>query len=472
VQNCAARLATAVLLTFAVRAAWSQQQIPDGPRGNPYAPQPNQPYAPPSNLVPRSGPPYPLPPPPQPTINQALRYSLPNTGPALPPAAAPQAQAPPAAAPQAVLFQPGQIVARVGDKTILYADVAPTVEMILVPVLAKAKSDAERESIEAQREALTKSIVQQVVQNKMLLVEFERDIPAKLKNDPKERATQEAKINKSVRQSFEQSLAAAREKTATASQDDIDKLIRQDPTIMRLALLMRDHHLESPGELDMALRQYGTSLAQQVKDYGEHMMGIEAVRRKLDLGKSAKKKEVTHQELLDYYQGHVADYYIPAKARFEILTVKFSNFSDRAAAQRAIVEMGNAVFFGAPFAAVAKKHSQEPRASDGGYYDWVSPGGLASKPIDRAVFSLQVDRLSQIIEDDNGYHIVHVLERKEAGQVSFQEAQPDIKIAIENQRRAAEQQKYLADLRARSKVWTIFDPPTDVAAQPTSNTRR
>jgi parvulin-like peptidyl-prolyl isomerase len=82
----------------------------------------------------------------------------------------------------------------------------------------------------------------------------------------------------------------------------------------------------------------------------------------------------------------------------------------------------------------------------------------------RAVFTLEVDKLSQIIEDDAGFHIIRVIERKEAGQVSFLEAQPEIREAIESQRRAAEQQKYLTELRARTQVWTIYDPPDEVAS--------
>ena len=74
-------------------------------------------------------------------------------------------------------------------------------------------------------------------------------------------------------------------------------------------------------------------------------------------------------------------------------------------------------------------------------------------------------RLSQIIEDDSGFHIIHVLERKPAGQVSFQEAQPEIRKAIEKQRRDAEQQKFFVNLKSRTKVWTIYDPP-EPTAQP------
>jgi parvulin-like peptidyl-prolyl isomerase len=122
--------------------------------------------------------------------------------------------------------------------------------------------------------------------------------------------------------------------------------------------------------------------------------------------------------------------------------------------------MGNEVLLGGtPFAAVARKYSQEPHAQDGGYYDWVTAGSLASRPLDQAIFSLEIGKLSPIIEDHVGLHIVRVLERREAGYVSFQEAQPEIRKQIEAQKRAADQQKYLAEVRARTYVWTIYDPP-------------
>jgi PPIC-type peptidyl-prolyl cis-trans isomerase-like protein len=407
----------------------------------------------------------------QPPVNQSLRYPLPSAAPpvqqppapvvAPPPIVAPQPQSPPR--PQAVLFAPGQTVARVGDKTILYGDVAPTVNL----VIALARSDAERQALEYQREALTRSVLQQAVQSKMLLMEFERTIPSELKNKPKERAEAEAKMRKQVRRAFDTTLNAYREKLARASDDDIDKLMRQDATTVRLALLMKERKLESHGELDAALREFGTSLEQQINDFGDYMMGIEAARKQLGLDKSKPPKEITHEEMLDYYRAHEADYHIPAKASFEILTARFSNFGgDRAATHQAIVDMGNAVFFGAPLDQVARKHSQEPRADQGGQYQDITPGSLASKPIDRAVFTLETGKLSLIIEDEQGFHIIRVKNRTEAGQISFQEAQPKIREAIEAERRLAEQQKYLTELRARTQIWTIYDPPVEMAQRP------
>lgn len=395
---------------------------------------------------------------------QTYRYPLPTAQPP-PIAAQPQPTAANQPPPQAVLFQPGQIVARVGDKTILYGDVAPTVNLIL----ALTKNEAERQALEAQHEALVKSLVMQAAQQKMLLMEFERGMPSELRSDAKKRAEAETKLRKSVRNAFDRSLTTARDRLEQASEDDTEKLMRQDPSIMRLALLMKQRGLLSQGELDIALREMGTTLARQAKDYGEHMMGMEAVQTALGNSKHSKgkKHEITHQELLDYYQDHQADFQVPAKASFEILTARFARFeNDRARTHAHAAMMGNEVFLGGvPFVAVAKRHSQEPLAESGGQYENINPGSLASKTIDQAVFALEIGKLSQIIEDDQGFHILRVKQRTPAGVVAFEDAQPDIREKITAQKKLAEQQKYLAELRERTKIWTIYDPPAEAPGQ-------
>jgi peptidyl-prolyl cis-trans isomerase C len=230
---------------------------------------------------------------------------------------------------------------------------------------------------------------------------------------------------------------------------------------------MRDHELESMGELDAQLRHYGSSLEKQLRYYGENLLGQSIMRNHI-----RQNPDVTHQEMLDYYNAHAVDYALTAKARFEILTVKFANFPDRTQAWNAICAMGNEVFFGKVFAAVARQSSQEPNAANGGQYDWISQGSLASEPIDRAVFTLEVGKLSQVIEDATGFHIVRVQERQEAGSVSFVDAQPKIKEAIQKEKREADYKKFLVGLSTRTKVWTVFEEDVAIAKQPGSTMQR
>src|SRR4029079_3355301 len=106
-------------------------------------------------------------------------------------------------------------------------------------------------------------------------------MPSNYRNDKKKRAEAEDNLKKNVRKAFDATLSGYREKIANASPDEIEKIIRQDPTVVRLAVLMKEKHLETLGELDVPLRQYGTSLEQQIRDFGEYQMGLEAARKKM-----------------------------------------------------------------------------------------------------------------------------------------------------------------------------------------------
>lgn len=179
---------------------------------------------------------------------------------------------------------------------------------------------------------------------------------------------------------------------------------------------------------------------------------------------------VRHEELLTYYHAHFDEYKFPAKARFEELRIDFSKHRDKEEAWRLICELGNRVARGAPWADVAKAHSDGPHAETGGRYDWTSKGSLKTAAIDQAIFELPVGRASRVIEDQRGYSIVRVVERKEAGVESFEEAQVGIRDKIKAKRRIEAQNVAMKKFKEkhRSTIWTVFEGPS-IAGQPVSN---
>ena len=137
--------------------------------------------------------------------------------------------------------------------------------------------------------------------------------------------------------------------------------------------------------------------------------------------------------------------------------VEFRHYRNEKSALREIAELGNEVLRGAPLNAVAKRSGQGPRHEQGGQYDWTTQGSLRSDPLDEAIFSLPMGKLSQIIRDDDGLHIIRVIERTEAGREPFKDAQVEIKKQIRDERRKKRLDEYIGDLRAQTPVWTIFD---------------
>jgi parvulin-like peptidyl-prolyl isomerase len=442
-----------------------------------FAPPPQQPVVPPFVPPQPAGPQF------QPPPNQFVQ---PQPGPAVAPTAPPPGPYQPAAGPSVpfipgfdpneapaanpgppgVLFQPSQIVATVGNLYILYGDVSPTVEQMIGPALAKA-SPEEREQIEMVRPRLVQQVTRQLVEQKILYLEFERELESKAGREKMAEIRQD--ISRKMRESFERELYKMREKVMTATPEELQDLAKRDSLLARLAILMKEHQIETLADLDTVLRRYGSSLEKMQRNYLEINLGRMSIAEKLKT-----KQEVSHLEMLQYYREHADDFAVKARARFEILTVKFANFPNKELAWRQIAAMGNDVFLGTPFATVAKRGSQEPHADKGGYYDWTTENSLASDVINNAVFTLEPGKLSPILEDDKGFHIVRVIERQPAGYIPFTDAQVKIKELINRQRQDAAVKAHLEQLRAKTVVWTIFDAesPANMAQQPSNSSQR
>jgi hypothetical protein len=213
--------------------------------------------------------------------------------------------------------------------------------------------------------------------------------------------------------------------------------------------------LETSMELDAKLREFGSSLQRQKQTFVERAMGQSVLSQKINF-----EPEITHQAMLDYYRAHLEDYDLPAKARWEKLTVCFDRFGSKQEAWAALGEMGNEVLRGAPLHVVAQRRSQSIDAADGGYHDWTTRGSLASDTLDQAIFTLPPGRLSQRLEDSEGFHIVRVVERTEAGRVPFEQAQIEIKETLREQRIREQRDEYVNKLRQEIPVWTAFDDQT------------
>src|SRR5690606_23430215 len=118
-------------------------------------------------------------------------------------------------------------------------------------------------------------------------------------------------------------------------------------------------------------------------------------------------------------------YEFPAQARWEELMVRFDRCNgDREAAWKLLAEMGNEVWKkvtenpgirGPAFAEVARAKSHGFTASEGGVHDWTTLGALKCEELNEALATLAIGQMSNGIESEQGFHIVRVLERKEAG---------------------------------------------------------
>jgi len=319
-------------------------------------------------------------------------------------------------------FPPGELVAVVGEEPILAADLFTVVD----PMLVDAKEQASESQYQELRLKLMRQSLAKLAQTKMLAQYF----------------VGEQLIGKSLDE----------RKTA---KEQIDKRMTSAFFELMLPRMLEQQKVDTALELDQTLRGEGSSLASQMRTFKDSMMAQEAMKKYIPT-----TFEITAIEMRDQYDEKIKDWRRPARAKFRILTAQFSKTSDRDQAWTMIVELGNEALTGGNFEAVARQKSHGRHAVDGGRYDWTAQGSLKSTQIDEVVFQIPLRRLSQIFEDEDGFHIVEVLEREETRTVPFEDAQDDIRDSLIEFRKRQAQEKLLEKLQQRTAIWSKW--PDDI----------
>ena len=342
-----------------------------------------------------------------------------------------------------------EVLAIVGDQHILRGELMPRVRMVMQPVLEKMTPEdryLQRKEIEKQETALLQQMVMQAVETKLLYVAFLQNLTGE------QRAMAEETIDAKVEEMFENAVLEMLKKVARADKKKTRELLRSAPQVTQLAKLMDQEGIDMIAELDQHLRKFQTSVELERGAFKEQNLGRSYLWDNIQ-----KRPEVNHREMLQYYRANVASYEIESRARWEQLSVYFEKYDSRKEAYSAIALMGNEVLRGAKLESVARRSSQESRAEQGGLHEWTAKGSLVSDPIDQAVFNLPPEKLSRIIEDDRGFHIIRVLERQDAGRVTFQDAQKKIKEKLRAGKQQEQIETLLKQLGKTIPIWTVYD---------------
>ena len=323
--------------------------------------------------------------------------------------------------------QPTAVVANVDGDPILLRDVSEPVENKIKGLIAQSGQTPSEKELSYARMQLIRIELRKEIQGKMMYRAFLRKMTG---NEPEDkRAEMEQSIMSNVRKMFYEK---------------------------QLPQLLKQYDLETIAEADAELRKTGSSLEQQERRFVESVLGQEYMRGELE-----QDPEIPLPDMKYHYHNNIDKYKHKAKARWEQLTVQFSKFDSKQAADAAIRQMGTEAYFGGNMQAVAKRLSQEPLASEtGGLHDWTNQGSLASDVLDKQIFELPLNKMSDVIEDDMGFHIIKVLEREPAGVIPFSAAQEDIRSELQKTAVQEQQRQLLDDLANRIPVWSLF--PDDV----------
>jgi len=270
-----------------------------------------------------------------------------------------------------------RIVAVVNDEPITQSEI----DMSFAPIYQQYTHSYEGTTLMEKLEEARLGVLNQLIEDKLILQEAQ-SLEIEVSDDDVE-----ARINE-LKQRF------------SSSQEFLEKMREEGLTIRSLRQRNRDQ-----------------MMVQRLKQYQVY-----------------SRVSVSPQEVENYYNDHLDEYTQDEKVKASTIMVrKDADVEDQTAVSDAMTAILNTYKAGTSFADLAREHSQEAHAQDGGALGFVTKGDMIAS-VDEAIFATNVGELSEIIESDIGYHVFLIEAKQEKKVTDFEALKETIRNAVFRQK--------------------------------------
>jgi peptidyl-prolyl cis-trans isomerase C len=185
----------------------------------------------------------------------------------------------------------------------------------------------------------------------------------------------------------------------------------------------------------------------------------QSIRQGLQVDKLIEKvtgcvDDPTEDEMQAHFENHEDEYAKSERAQAQHVLVRSDSDSleDRETARSRIMEIRRKIEEGADFADMAAAHSDCPSGKKaGGSLGWFSRGMMIPE-FDKAVFSMEVGHLSEVVETPFGYHLIRKTGHEPGGKVPFVEASDKVREFLRHARRGQVIAEYVEDLKQKAVI--------------------
>lgn len=219
---------------------------------------------------------------------------------------------------------------------------------------------------------------------------------------------------------------------------------------------------EIAGKIATIRGQFPTDEAFQkaLKDRGmnpdtlKHDAEVDLSVTKLVNAEEASLAGPSDQEAKEFYGKNPEQFKEPEQVRASHILVRVDPKADAAAKKKARTEI-DAVLkqakSGTSFEALAKEHSQDGSASQGGDLGYFPKGQMVPE-FDKVSFELKPGQISDVVTTQFGYHVIKVVDHKAERVVPFEEAQAKIKEYLTTQKKMQHRDAFIQDLKKKAKI--------------------
>ncbi len=213
--------------------------------------------------------------------------------------------------------------------------------------------------------------------------------------------------------------------------------------------------VDSEPLLKEKLKEQGVSLETMHQTFRQYFIAESFLHEKI---KDRLKAELP--DLLRYYSEHVRehDFDRPAQITWREIVVEVNKYPSRDVARQKANVLYEKLRQSAAFEQIARTESDGPTSSrDQGGLMQTSPDAYAVPAVNAALNALPIGRVSGILEGESSFHIIKVEGRRSAGPATFEEVQDRIRTAILDKKFQQERAAYVAKLRQKAYIRTMFD---------------
>jgi parvulin-like peptidyl-prolyl isomerase len=240
-----------------------------------------------------------------------------------------------------------------------------------------------------------------------------------------------------------------RENNARILQEAIDDLliaqkaadlgVKLRPEYVKDAIdtIKKENNLTTEEAFQEALRREGLSLDDLKRNIERSILSRQVLYREVE-----SKIVVSDAEALKDYEARRAEYERPASVHLQEILVRSE------AEARGLVARARA---GEDFVALAKASSHAPSRAAGGDLGRIVRGEMTPE-LEKVAFALAAGAVSEPIAVADGFRVLKLVERNEAGLVPFDEAKPEIVKRLGQARRSDEYERFLEGLRKNALI--------------------
>ncbi len=218
--------------------------------------------------------------------------------------------------------------------------------------------------------------------------------------------------------------------------------------------LKKEMKVTNKTELELELNKKGSTLANVKDSFSLDRLSVEYF-----VAKSEKPDPIERPDLVAYYQANPDKFTVNAKVKWQQIQVSITPEVSKSEARKKIDQAIAELNQGVSFDKVAKTYSDGPTAKEGGVWDWMEAGNLADTKLEQMLFTMPVNKMSEVHEGKETLCVVRVIDRNEAGRQPFKDVQEEIRAILTEEQNKNRPKKLLKDLFSKAVIETQYSLP-------------